>query len=226
MQRLTCLGARHTMGGSSSAPAASLSMARRLFSLVKKGSNMPIRDLPPVTYRMGVPQDGKLSQLKWKDRFVIYVVFALTGTTAVMIVKPTLAYLCEEGFWGLAPGDGFVKGPWTFRGLYFAIMWPTYTFLLLWWGAIFTRYRWFAHQAHKMWSRILPRFMSDWLKRVWICEEKQRSTLGWTTGYRPGSQEAAAAAAAAAVDAQAKEAARLATKRLEGAGVKAQAPSQ
>jgi hypothetical protein len=191
MLRLSSLTAAHA-----ATKPIGVSTARRFFSLAKKDSQ-PIKELEPVTYYLGVPQNGKLSQLRWRDRLVIYLVFSLTGTTAVMIVKPTLAYFCEEGFWGLKKGDGFVKGPWQFRVLYFAVMWPTYTVLLIVFGAIFHRYQWFAQMAHKMWSRVLPKPVANLMGRVLIQREKQRSTVGWTTGYRPGTKEAAASSAAA-----------------------------
>ena len=176
-------------------PAIGLTCQRRLLSF---GRKKVTEELPPVQYYLGVPQNGKLSQLKWPDRFVILLVFSLTGTSAVMIVRPILEAICEEGYFGLQTGDGFIKGPWTFRAVYFAVMWPSYTLLLILWGLCFSRYRWFARMAHKMWARILPKPMSNLMFRILIQDCPQRTSVGWTTGYRTAEEAAAAAAAKAA----------------------------
>jgi hypothetical protein len=110
-----------------------------------------------VVYRQGVPIRGKLSKLPLKEKFIICFVFSITGSSAALLVKPALRYLVDNGFLGLPEDSGFWNGPWLYRALYFAIMWPTYSVLLFTFGGIFGRRIWFSHMLAKMWGRFLPK---------------------------------------------------------------------
>lgn len=129
-----------------------------------KPSNLP--DDGTVVYRKGVPIRGKLSKLPLKEKLIICFVFSITGSSAVMIVRPTLKYLVDNGFMGLPTDAGFWNGPWLYRCLYFAVMWPTYSMLLFFLGGIFGRRIWFCCMLAKMWGRFLPKRGKEYLKYV------------------------------------------------------------
>jgi hypothetical protein len=125
---------------------------------------------PGPIFRKGVPVSGKLSQLPLKDKLIICFVFSVTGSSAVLVVRPALRYLVDNGFMGLPEDSGFIKGPWLYRFLYFAIMWPSYSVLLLLFGSIFGRRLWFSHMIIKMWGRVLPKGLTARLRYVLDCE--------------------------------------------------------
>jgi hypothetical protein len=154
--------------------------------------------------------------MSWSDRFVIYLVFSLTGTCAVLVVKPVLKFCCVEGVWGLKEGDGFIKGPWQYRVLYFCIMYPTYTIFLLAIAACFQRYMWFSKLASKMWGRFLPRRAAKFVRRMLVPEVPMRSSVGWTSGTRSHHPAARATAGAEAATAAASAAAAAGVKAIPG----------
>jgi hypothetical protein len=130
----------------------------------QKPCSLP-EDGTPV-FRKGVAIRGSLSKLPWSEKFIICLVFSITGTSAVMFVRPALKYLVDHGFCGLPPNSSFTNGPWLFRVLYFAIMWPAYTALLYTFGGLFGRRIWFSNMIIKMWGRLLPKRGKDFLRRV------------------------------------------------------------
>lgn len=127
-----------------------------------KPSSLP-EDGTPV-FRKGVPIRGKLSRLPGKEKFIICLVFSLTGSSAVLFVRPTLKYFVDNGFMGLPKDAGFVNGPWLYRFLYFCVMWPVYSLLLYSIGGLFGRRIWFSHMLVKMWGRILPKRGKEYLR--------------------------------------------------------------
>ena len=98
----------------------------------------------------------KMSSLDAKEKMFVCVIFAITGSSAVVVVRPTLKMIVESEVLGLPADSGFINGPWSFRFLYFAVMWPSYSMLLLMYGTIFGRREFFTHFVKKMWSRFLP----------------------------------------------------------------------
>ena len=130
----------------------------------QKPSNLP--EDGTVVYRKGVPIRGKLSRMTMKDKFIVCLVFSLTGSSAVLVVRPALKYLVDNGFMGLPEDSGFVNGPWLYRALYFAIMWPSYSFLLYSFGALFGMRIWFSHMLVKMWGRVLPKWGKERLRNM------------------------------------------------------------
>lgn len=110
-----------------------------------------------VVYVKGVPAKGSLWKLSWSDQFIVYLVFSLAGSAAVLLVRPQIRYLCDHGFLGLSPDSGWASGPWYFRLLYVLIMFPCYSLILFGVGGIFGRRIWFSFMIHKMWSRVLTK---------------------------------------------------------------------
>ncbi|KAI9106021.1 hypothetical protein DFS34DRAFT_644827 [Phlyctochytrium arcticum] len=85
----------------------------------------------------------------WRDWAVIFVVFGITGSSAVRIVKPLLANVFGvEGT--------FMDGPWLFRILYLCTTLPLYSTILILVGTLFGRGPYFKMVALRMWSRFLP----------------------------------------------------------------------
>jgi len=72
---------------------------------------------------------------------VIFVVFAITGSTSAYVSKPILAWL------GLAKGD--VSG-WIYYPLYLILIFPVYQVLLLFFGFIFGQFKFFWAFEKKM----------------------------------------------------------------------------
>lgn len=98
----------------------------------------------------------KISSLDPKEKMFVCVIFAITGSSAVFFVRPTLKAIVDSEVLGLPLDSGFINGPWSYRFLYFAVMWPCYSLLLLTYGTIFGRREFFTHFVKKMWSRFLP----------------------------------------------------------------------
>jgi len=84
----------------------------------------------------------------WRDRLMILLVFSLTGTTVVRIVRPFLNKVVglQGSLWA---------GPWKFRLIYVCCTMPTYSCVLILIGTIFGRHLYFRNFAARMWSRIL-----------------------------------------------------------------------
>lgn len=178
---------------------------RRLISVSRCGMQRraattaasPKPALPPPEYVLGKAAKGKISQFPWPERIVLWTVFSITGTSAVLIVKPLLKSFCDEGVFGLKPGDGFVKGPNTYRALYFAIMWPTYSLLLFSYAVIFGRRIWFSRMLVKMWGRIIPRPVMRVVERF-VLPQQPQGTPYWIIDSTTVAAAAAGGSAAAA----------------------------
>ncbi|EAN87937.1 hypothetical protein C3747_2g232 [Trypanosoma cruzi] len=110
-----------------------------------------------VVYVKGIPMKGSIFKLPIKEQILICVIFSITGAAAVMFVRPVIRSLVKDGFLGLPEDSGWVKGPWLYRFLYIAIMYPAYSLLLFIIGSIFGRRVWFSFMIHKMWSRFLTK---------------------------------------------------------------------
>ncbi|KAJ3183879.1 hypothetical protein HDU87_005995 [Geranomyces variabilis] len=88
----------------------------------------------------------------WQDWSVVFVVFAITGSTTVRIVKPLLSNLF--GIEGT-----FMEGPWLYRLAYLSTTLPLYSMILITVGTIFGRGAYFRAVAKRMWGRFLPASM-------------------------------------------------------------------
>jgi hypothetical protein len=101
-----------------------------------------------LTLPQGV-QHEKYSALWWWDKFIICVVFAITGSATMFIVRPILQDVLQVQ-------GTLMDGPWAYRIAYFLVMMPAYSATLVAVGTVFGRYAYFSKFAVKMWSRFLP----------------------------------------------------------------------
>eukprot|EP01095_Lingulamoeba_sp_RSL-Kostka_P002994 TRINITY_DN1389_c0_g3_i2.p1 TRINITY_DN1389_c0_g3~~TRINITY_DN1389_c0_g3_i2.p1 ORF type:complete len:227 (-),score=49.89 TRINITY_DN1389_c0_g3_i2:22-681(-) len=85
----------------------------------------------------------------WWDRFIICVVFAITGSGSLFIVRPLMAEV-------LNLKGGIIEGPWSYRIAYFTIMMPAYSLTLITLGTIAGRHQFFKSVLIRMWSKLLP----------------------------------------------------------------------
>ncbi|KAI8821693.1 uncharacterized protein EV422DRAFT_526596 [Fimicolochytrium jonesii] len=86
----------------------------------------------------------------WWDWSVIFLVFGITGSTTVRVVKPFLERV-------LGIEGTFIEGPWSYRIAYLLTTLPLYSAILLTVGRIFGRGPYFRAVALRMWGRFLPR---------------------------------------------------------------------
>ncbi len=112
----------------------------------------------------------KMKDLSKQDRMIVFVIFAITGSSAAMLVRPALRYLAAsallQSISSINENSSFKEGPWAYRFLYFFVMWPMYSTLLLFYGTLFGRRIFFSHFVAKMWGRVLPKPATEALKRA------------------------------------------------------------
>ncbi|GJJ72165.1 hypothetical protein EMPS_04522 [Entomortierella parvispora] len=86
----------------------------------------------------------------WKEWTIIMGVFAVTGSSTVMVVKPVLKEVFQL--------DGSMKeGPWSFRIAYLCTTLPLYSCVLLTVATIAGRRPYFKKVVLRMWGRFLPK---------------------------------------------------------------------
>ncbi|KAF9399229.1 hypothetical protein BGX21_006604 [Mortierella sp. AD011] len=86
----------------------------------------------------------------WKEWTIIMGVFAVTGSSTVMVVKPVLKEVFKL--------DGSMKeGPWSFRIAYLSTTLPLYSCILLTVATIAGRRPYFQKVVLRMWGRFLPK---------------------------------------------------------------------
>jgi len=99
---------------------------------------------------------------------VAFCVFGVTGSTSVALVRPALKRTI-----GL---EGSMReGPWSYRITSLVAVSPIYATLLVSFGTVAGRHRYFAYMANKIFGRFLPNFV---MKRI-------SETAGWCF---PGSR--------------------------------------
>ena len=91
----------------------------------------------------------------WKDdkaeAAVAFAVFGITGSTSVAVVRPAL-----KRVFGI---EGSMKeGPNSYRVTSIVAVSPIYATLLVTFGTLAGRHRFFANMAHKIFGRFLPSF--------------------------------------------------------------------
>ncbi|TPX56443.1 hypothetical protein SpCBS45565_g08407 [Spizellomyces sp. 'palustris'] len=85
----------------------------------------------------------------WWDWGVVFLVFAITGSTTMRVVRPLVSQLFGvEGT--------FIDGPWAYRLLYLSTTLPLYSLILIAVGTAFGRGAYFRAVAYRMWGRFLP----------------------------------------------------------------------
>ena len=84
-----------------------------------------------------------------KEAAVIFVVFGITGSTSVGVVRPALKHTI-----GL---EGSMReGPWSYRIISILAVSPIYASFLVTFGTIAGRHVFFANMARKIFGRFLP----------------------------------------------------------------------
>eukprot|EP00386_Alphamonas_edax_P003196 GDKI01009806.1.p1 GENE.GDKI01009806.1~~GDKI01009806.1.p1 ORF type:complete len:209 (+),score=44.17 GDKI01009806.1:94-720(+) len=97
----------------------------------------------------------KWSNAWWYEKFMQCVVFAITGTTVMRVVRPLMKHV-------LGLEGSFKEGPNSFRLTYLCVTMPIYSCILITVGTIFGRGPFFRKFAAKMWKRILPKQLRFW----------------------------------------------------------------
>ncbi|KAG0211996.1 hypothetical protein B0O80DRAFT_425798 [Mortierella sp. GBAus27b] len=86
----------------------------------------------------------------WKEWTIIMGVFAVTGSSTVMVVKPLLKDVLKlEG--------SMREGPWSFRIIYLTTTLPLYSCILLTVATVAGRRPYFKVVVLRMWGRLLPK---------------------------------------------------------------------
>ncbi|TPX62975.1 hypothetical protein PhCBS80983_g00116 [Powellomyces hirtus] len=123
-------------------------------SLASKSQQASNASLKAASRILAVPPSPtvhpRFSQGWWKDWSVVFIVFAITGSTTVRVVKPLLSKLF--GIEGT-----FLEGPWAYRLAYLATTLPLYSMVLIAVGTVFGRGPYFRAVAARMWGRFLPK---------------------------------------------------------------------
>ncbi|KAG0338905.1 hypothetical protein BG000_003182 [Podila horticola] len=86
----------------------------------------------------------------WLEWIIIIVVFSVTGSSTMMVVKPLMKALGITGTLG--------AGPWSYRIAYIVLTFPLYSCMLLLVSSLVCRRQYFEHILIRMWSRLLPCF--------------------------------------------------------------------
>eukprot|EP00026_Physarum_polycephalum_P017327 Phypoly_transcript_18521.p1 GENE.Phypoly_transcript_18521~~Phypoly_transcript_18521.p1 ORF type:complete len:199 (+),score=3.19 Phypoly_transcript_18521:70-597(+) len=97
------------------------------------------------------PVYPRYSSRWWWEKFVMCVVFAITGSTTAYFVRPFVEKVLnlKGSLW---------EGPWAYRAAYVVTITPIYSVLLVIVGTIFGRHAFFKRFAQRMWTRMMPRF--------------------------------------------------------------------
>ena len=86
-----------------------------------------------------------------KEAAIVFVVFGITGSTSVTVVRPALK--ATTGIEG-----SLIKGPWSYRILSILAVSPIYAAMLVTYGTLAGRHRYFASMSYKIFGRFLPTF--------------------------------------------------------------------
>nr|CAG8611745.1 7034_t:CDS:2 [Entrophospora candida]CAG8618589.1 14947_t:CDS:2 [Entrophospora candida] len=87
--------------------------------------------------------------LWWKAWVIRFIVFGITGSTTVRVVRPIV-----NDIFGI---DGsFIEGPWSFRLAYLFTTLPLYSVILLCLGTIFRQNAYFKKIVFRMYGRFIP----------------------------------------------------------------------
>ncbi len=86
---------------------------------------------------------------------IIFIVFAITGTTSASITRPILAYIGIEKD---------TMNPFIYWPLSLLLILPVYKVLLIAIGTLFGQYKFFSHFVKKMLIRMRLGFLFGWSK--------------------------------------------------------------
>ncbi|KAI3632031.1 hypothetical protein MIR68_009867 [Amoeboaphelidium protococcarum] len=98
----------------------------------------------------------------WMDSSVIMGVFAVTGSSTMLVVRPAVQYL-HHTIMVDAFADNtnakytlFNNSPWSFKIMYLMTTMPVYSLILYSLGRVSGKSYYFNHVLERMWGRILP----------------------------------------------------------------------
>jgi len=95
------------------------------------------------------PDLPKYSGAWWWEKFVICVVFAVTGSSTMVVCRPLLKDVLQL--------QGTMKdGPWSYRVAYISLITPIYSVILVSVGTIFGHHYFFKKMSLKIWARLIP----------------------------------------------------------------------
>ena len=104
----------------------------------------------------------RYSPLWWRDTVLVLVVFSITGSLSLYIVRPLLTSV-------LGLQGSMREGPWSYRILTLLLVPPAYSLMLLTIGTAVGRHVYFKRIALRMWGRLLP--------KSWLSGKQQPSPL-------------------------------------------------
>ncbi|KAF9151524.1 hypothetical protein BG015_006569 [Linnemannia schmuckeri] len=84
----------------------------------------------------------------WIEWIIIFVVFSVTGSSTMLIVKPLMKALGLTGSLG--------SGPWSFCIAYIVLTLPLYSLMLLFISSLVCRRPYFENLLIRMWRRFIP----------------------------------------------------------------------
>lgn len=85
-----------------------------------------------------------------KEKLIACIVFAITGTASVTLVRPLLKDVVGlEG--------SFIEGPWSYRLSSVLLVSPVYAVMLLTFGTLSGRHRFFSQMSFKILGRFFPK---------------------------------------------------------------------
>jgi hypothetical protein len=134
---------KRSLSSSSSPPSSSLSLSSRFWKWTT--------------------QDRKPWKEDMKEAVIICTVFAITGSSTLIFVRPLLGSLGIKGTWK--------DGPNSYRLSSILLISPIYSMILISIGTIAGRHRFFATMGVKILGRMLP----DKLKKKILCEQAKKS---------------------------------------------------
>ena len=106
------------------------------------------------------------SRPHWKEckieAAILFCVFGVTGSSTMLIIRPSLKTLGIEGSWR--------EGPWSYRILSLLIISPIYATVLMTLGTLAGRHTFFAKMGVKIWNRFLPKSITHEL----VCKEAKK----------------------------------------------------
>ena len=98
-----------------------------------------------------------------KEAVVICTVFAITGSSTLLFVRPVLKQFGIEG--------SMIEGPWSYRISSIVLISPIYSVILISLGTLAGRHRFFSNMGVKILGRMLP----PSLRQRLICEPAKAS---------------------------------------------------
>jgi len=153
----TVIFGRRRLLSSAAPPQSGESQSQSQSGSTPGGPAQPVQ--PPREKRWwdripGSLEDSHAGEARWwVDKLIICSVFAVTGSSTMIFVRPLLDSVLDIH-------GSMIDGPWSYRIAYIGLISPTYTALLLTFGALSGRFAFFKKVAVRMYGpllRLLPK---------------------------------------------------------------------